>query len=290
MSAGRRDLLGSPIARGRAVRVFATYALLIAAAVVMAFPFIWLVRSSLMTDRQMLSIPIQWIPDPLRLENYPESLTSRPFGRYLVNTLLIEAFVIPGTLLSASLAAFAFARLRWPGRDLVFWILLTSLMVPYVVSLIPTFLVWASLGAIGTYFPLIVPAWLGGGVFNVFLLRQFFLTIPRELDEAAYIDGANPLQVLWRVILPLSRPALIVVGILTFIWTWNDFIGPLIYVNTPDMFTLVQGLAYFTNPAESAGNWGYLTAASTAVIIPLVIVFFVGQKYIMSGITIGGRR
>jgi multiple sugar transport system permease protein len=270
--------------------VLGKYVLLAAFTVLLAFPFIWLVRSALMTNAQMFHLPVEWIPNPWRFNNFVGALTSRPFVEYFRNTMLIELCVVPGVLVSSSLAAFAFSRLRWPGRDLVFFILLTALMVPYVVVLIPTFLMWRTVGAIGTYVPLIVPAWLGGGAFNIFLLRQFFLTIPRDIDEAAYLDGANPLQVLWHILLPLSRPVLVIVAVLSFIYTWNDFIAPLIYITDPDQFTLTMGLAYFTQPDEAGGNWGYLMAASTSIILPLVAVFFVGQRYIMTGITIGGRH
>lgn len=175
-----------------------------------------------------------------------------------------------------------------PGSGLIFGILLTGLMLPYAVTLIPTFIFWQQLGAINTYFPLTVPAWFGGGAFNIFLLRQFFRTILRDLDEAAYLDGASSLRVLWEIVLPLSRPALIVVAIFTFIGVWNDFLGPLIYLSDNDKFTLALALASFQGLYNA--QWGYLMAASTAVITPIVVLFFLAQRYFVSGIALTGIK
>ena len=190
--------------------------------------------------------------------------------RYFFNTLYILVPTVIGTLITASLAAFGFSRLQWPGRDWVFGILLSALMLPYAVTLIPTFLLWARIGLINTYWPLVLPDWFGGSIFYVFLLRQFFLTLPRELDEAAIIDGANPLQVLRHVVVPLSRPALITVGIFSALFEWNDFLGPLIYLNDSRQFTLALGLAEFTGLYTS--QWHLLMAASTVVIAPVLVL------------------
>jgi multiple sugar transport system permease protein len=265
-----------------------TYAVLIAGAAVALLPFVWLVRSSLMGPAQIFTSPPEWIPRPFTWDNYRESLTVIPFARYFRNTMTIELFVVTGTVVTSALAGYSFARLRWPGRDLVFGILLTGLMLPYAVTLIPTFIFWQQLGAINTYFPLTVPAWFGGGAFNIFLLRQFFRTIPRDLDEAAYLDGASPFRVLWEIVLPLSRPALIVVAIFTFIAVWNDFLGPLIYLNDDDKFTLALALASFKGIYNA--QWGYLMAASTAVILPIVVLFFFAQRYFVTGITLTGIK
>ena len=220
------------------------YLLLIGGAAVSSLPFVWLVRSSFMEMGQIFIFPPEWIPRPFTWQNYPEALTVVPFGRYFLNTLTIVGGNLIGVLLICSLAAFSFSRLRWPGRNIIFTMLLTSLMMPYAVVLIPTFILWKYLRGINTFFPLIVPSWFGvgiGGVFNIFLMRQFFLTIPLGLDEAAYIDGATPLQVYWSVILPLSRPVLIVVTVFTFTWVWNDLLGPVVYLTDPDKFTLAIG-------------------------------------------------
>lgn len=272
------------LAWGRA----AAYVLLILGAAVTLLPFVWLVRSSVMGTDQIFVSPPEWIPRPVLWSNYEESLTSLPFDRYLLNTLTIAFFAVSGTVLTSAVSAYSFARLRWRGRDQVFGLLLTGLMLPYAVTLIPTFIFWQRLDAINTYFPLTVPAWFGGGIFNVFLLRQFFLTIPRELDEAAYLDGATPLRVLWEIVLPLSKPALIVVAVFTFITVWNDFLGPLIYLNDDEKFTLALGLASFRGLYNA--QWGYLMAASTATIVPVVLLFFVAQRYFIQGITLTGIK
>ena len=264
------------------------YLLLLAGSVVMLIPLAWLVRSSVMGLSQIFIFPPEWIPDPWRWDNYPKALTTIPFARYFGNTLLILAPTVIGTLITASLAAFGFSRLQWPGRDWVFGVLLSALMLPYAVTLIPTFLLWARIGLINTYWPLVLPDWFGGTIFYVFLLRQFFLTLPRELDEAAIIDGANPLQVLRHVVVPLSRPALITVGIFSALFEWNDFLGPLIYLNDSRQFTLALGLAEFTGLYTS--QWHLLMAAATVVIAPVLVLFLFAQRYFIEGITLTGIK
>jgi len=232
------------------------YLLCLLGGAVMLLPLIWMVRSSVMDPAQIFVFPPQWIPRPLRLSNYREAFTAVPSLRYLLNTLTILIPVVLGTVGTSAGAAFGFARLRWRGRDWVFALLMTTLILPSVITLIPTYLVWARAGLVNTFVPLILPAWFGGGIFNVFLLRQFFRTIPRELDEAGYIDGATPLEVFCFVIVPLSRPALITVAIFSALSVWNDFLGPLIYLNDPNKFTLALGLTFFTG--EYTSQWQLL--------------------------------
>ncbi len=281
-----------PVARTR--RRFgrvAIWAALIVGAILCLFPFAWLVRSSLMTDAQIFDLPPAIVPNPVTFRNYIGAFTSQPFFGYFLNTASIEVFVIPGILLTCSLVAFSFARLRWRGRDQVFAVLLTGLMLPYAATLIPTFIGWQSIGMVGTYVPLIAPAWFagaGGGMASVFLLRQFFRTIPQELDEAAYLDGATPWRVYWQIILPLSRPALLVVGVFTFFAVWNDFLNPLVYISDPAQFTLSLGLAAFKGAYSS--EWGYLMAASTIVTLPVVIIFFFSQRQLLEGIAVTGLK
>ena len=273
-------------------RRVALWIVLSAGALIMLAPFVWLVRSALMTDSQIFVTPPQWIPDPVAWSNFREALTAQPFYLYFLNTMLIEVFVVTGTTLTCAFAGFAFARLRWRGRNLIFGLLLTGVMLPYAVTLVPTFIMWSSVDALDTFYPLIVPAWFagaGGGVFSIFLYRQFFLTIPFELDEAAYIDGATPWQVFWRVILPLSKPVVVVVVLFTFIGVWNDFLGPLLYVGGDDSkFTLALGLATFQSTYTA--QWGYLMAASLAVILPIVALFFLLQRYFVEGVTLTGLK
>lgn len=269
----------------------ATYTILTVGAVCCLLPFVWLLRSAVMSEGQIFTAPPEWWPDPFVWSNFPDALTEVPFATYFGNTMLLEACVIPGTVLTCAVSAFTFSRLRWTGRNMVFGILLTSLMLPYAVTLIPTFVAWQELGFVGTYTPLVVPAWFGGaagGMFTVFLLRQFFLTIPKDLDDAAYIDGASPLRVFWSIILPLSKPALVVVTVFTFIAVWNDFLNPLIYLNDPDTFTLALGLADFKGVYTS--QWGYLMAASAAVIAPIILIFFFAQRRLLEGITLTGIK
>ena len=274
-------------ARAR-IGALSAYLLLLTGSVVMLIPLVWLVRSSFMGLGQIFIFPPEWIPDPWHWDNYPKALTTIPFVRYFFNTLYILVPTVIGTLITASLAAFGFSRLQWPGRDWVFGILLSALMLPYAVTLIPTFLLWARIGLINTYWPLVLPDWFGGSIFYVFLLRQFFLTLPRELDEAAIIDGANPLQVLRHVVVPLSRPALITVGIFSALFEWNDFLGPLIYLNDSRQFTLALGLAEFTGLYTS--QWHLLMAASTVVIAPVLVLFLFAQRYFIEGITLTGIK
>jgi multiple sugar transport system permease protein len=268
-----------------------TYLLLLAGAVPTLLPLIWLVRSALMDSGQIFVSPPQWIPKPFAWDNFSGALTQVPFARYFLNTLVIEAGVLVGTVLSCSLAAFSFARLRWKHKNLVFGILMSGVMLPYAVTLIPTFVMWGSVGALDTFIPLTVPAWFagaGGGVFNIFLFRQFFLTIPYELDEAAYIDGASPWKVFWAVIMPLSKPVVVVVVIFTFIGVWNDFLGPLLYLTSDSHYTLALGLAGFQSTYTA--QWGFLMAASLVVILPIILIFFVLQRYFVEGVTLTGVK
>lgn len=278
---------GSQTVQRRIGRII-TYLLLAAGSFLMLIPLIWLLRSSVMGLRQIFIFPPQWIPDPLQISNYPDAFNTVPFLRYFRNTMTILIPVVLGTTITASLSAYSFSRLRWPGRDTVFAVLLSTLMLPYTVTLIPTFLLWANLRMVNTYVPLILPAWFGGGIFYIFLLRQFFRSIPTELDEAALMDGANPLQILWHIIAPLSRPALITVAIFSGLGVWNDFLGPLIYLNSSDNYTLALGLSEFTGMYRS--EWHLLMAASAMVVTPVLILFFVAQNYFVEGITLTGIK
>lgn len=279
-------------ARGERRRIgpgrIVVWALLIAGTLAMLAPFLWLVSSSLKEQRSLFLYPPQWIPSPIAWRNYPEALTSLPFGRYTANTLVITGFTMVGVLLTSSLAAYGFARMRFPGRDLIFMVLLSALMLPYAVVMIPNYIMFKYLGWIDTYLPLIVPQWFGGGIFNIFLLRQFFRTIPTDLVEASRIDGASELRIYWQVMLPLAGPALAVVAIFTFINTWNDFLAPLIYLSTPEKFTIALGLSAFKG--LYATQWNYLMAASTVMIVPIIVLFFLTQRYFVQGIVMTGSK
>lgn len=264
------------------------WTLLVLGAMVMVLPFLWLVSTSLKEQRQIFLYPPQWIPSPVRWQNYPEALTALPFGRYTINTLIITLFTMTGVLLTSSLSAYGFARLRFPGRDAIFMVLLSTLMLPYAVIMIPQYIMFTYLGWVDTYLPLVVPFWFGGGIFNVFLLRQFFRTIPVDLSEAARIDGASDLRIYWQIMLPLAGPALAVVAIFTFINTWNDFLGPLIYLSSQTNYTIALGLATFKG--MYATQWQYLMAAATVMIVPIIVLFFLAQRYFVQGIVMTGVK
>ncbi len=264
------------------------WALLIVGSLVMLVPFLWLVSTSLKEQRQIFVYPPQWIPSPVRWQNYPESLTVLPFGLFVRNTMVITIITMIGTILTSSLCAYGFARLRFPGRDLIFMVLLSTLMLPYAVIMIPQYIMFKYLGWIDTYLPLTVPAYFGGGVFNIFLLRQFFRTIPADLTDAARIDGAGDLRIWSRIMLPLARPALVVIAIFTFINTWNDFLGPLIYLSSNSKFTIALGLATFKG--MYATQWHYLMAASTIMVVPIIVLFFLAQRYFVQGIVLTGMK
>ena len=265
-----------------------TYIVLCSGSVTCLLPLYWLVRSSLMEMWQIFLMPPVWIPNPIKFENYSEALTILPFARYFVNTVIIVVFSVVGAVLTSSLCAFSFARMRWPLRNVIFGMILSSMMLPYAVTLIPTFIGWKFIGGIDTFLPLIIPAWFGGGAFNIFLLRQFYMTIPRELDEAAAIDGASHFRIYAQIILPLTKPALIVVGLFAFLFYWNDFLGPLVYLNSEENYTLALGLQLFRGMYNS--QWHLMMAASTVVVFPAILVFLLGQKYFIEGIALTGLK
>lgn len=262
------------------------YGLLIFGVALVAMPLVWMVSTSLKPTNQVFKMPPQWIPSPLMWENYETALFGYTpnFLVFIRNTLFIEALVVPGVLLTSSLAAYSFSRLRWRGRDLIFMAILATMMLPGAVTLVPTFIAWSRLGAIDTFTPLILPAWFGGGAFNIFLLRQFMLNIPRDLEDAARIDGAGYFYIYWRIVLPLVRPALTAIAIFTFIGVWNDFFGPLIYLNSNRNFTIALGLSLFRQLYGT--KWNLLMAASVATMIPIMIILFIFQRRIIQGVNL----
>jgi multiple sugar transport system permease protein len=265
-----------------------TYIALLLISALFILPFLWMVRSSMMGLGQIFEIPPVWIPNPVRLDNFQRALTSLPFGTYFINTLIIVVLGVTGTVLSSTISAFGFSRIPWKRRDFVFGILLSALFLPGAVTLIPSFLGWQYLGFYDTFVPLIVPSWFGGGIFSVFLLRQFYMTIPKDFDEAAVVDGANYWHIYLHIILPLSRSAVIVVALFAFLGFWNDFFNPLIYLKSNSNFTLALGLQQFQGVYTA--QWDLLMAASTAVVLPCVLVFLIGQKYFMEGIALTGLK
>jgi ABC-type glycerol-3-phosphate transport system permease component len=269
------------------LRTVLGYALAVGGALLFLLPLFWMVSSSLKADYQVLEYPPRWLPDPVRWANYAEALTYVPFGRYTLNTLFIASMTIFGHLLSCTLVAYAFARLRAPGKDLLFLILLATMMLPYPVTMIPIYIGFESVGWVNSFLPLIVPAFFGSP-FYIFLMRQFFLTLPVELEDAARVDGANTLQIIWHVILPISKPALATVAIFTFQASWNDFLGPLIYLHDQTKYTVSLGLSFFRSSYDV--RWAYLMAASLVTMLPVIILFFLAQRLFIEGITLTGIK
>jgi multiple sugar transport system permease protein len=280
----RGDLLA---ATGRRAWRVLLYLLAIAGAALFLLPLFFMVSSSLKPDYQILDFPPRWIPNPPRWQNYPEALTYVPFGRFTLNTLIIAAGAIIGNLLSCTLVAYGFARLRAPGKNFLFILMLTTMMLPYPVTMIPIYVEFKTLGWINTFLPLIVPAFFGSP-FYIFLLRQFFLNIPRELEDAAFIDGANRVQILWRIILPISMPAIATIAIFNFQGVWNDFLPPLIYLHDQSKYTVALGLNFFRSTYTV--RWGYLMAACVVTMLPMVIIFFLAQKRFIEGISLSGLK
>lgn len=267
---------------------FISYIILILGAILFIIPFLWMVSTSLKTNAQAFAYPPQWIPRPIMWQNYIEAwFVAAPFFLYFKNTAIITTGALIGTILSSSLVAFSFARLKWTGRDFFFIIVLSTMMLPYQVTIIPLFILFRKLDWINTFKPLIVPSFFGPA-FYIFLLRQFFRGIPKELDDAAKLDGCSSLGIYWRIILPLSKPALAAVAIFSFMFNWNSLIMPLIYLSDPDKYTLSLGLTVFRQRAEVI--WTFLMADSVLVMLPCIIVFFFGQKLFVKGIALSGIK
>lgn len=292
------------------------YVLLLLVGVVFVAPFAWLISTSLKPDDDLLKSPPVWVPSKLQWENFPKAflwgyepsvpakatgsesmrmlgkaLTTRPlhipFVRYTLNTLWITGWCMLGTLFSCSLVAYGFSRFSWPGRDFLFFLLLSSMMLPGLVTLIPVLMLFRKLGWVGTRLPLIVPAFFGSA-FYVFLLRQFYMTIPNDLGEAARIDGCTEFGIYRRIVLPLSKPALAIVALFTFVSTWNDFLGPLIYLSDESQYTLSLGLQMFLS--QHGAEWQKLMAASTIMILPVIVLFFLAQRTFIEGISLTGLK
>jgi len=264
------------------------YLFLLAVAAMLILPFLWILSTSLKGNESIFVIPPKWIPKRFYWENYSNVFAKMPFLTYLRNSVFISAMTIIGTLLSSSLVAYAFACLKWPGRNGVFIFVLATMMLPTQVTMIPLFVLFKNFGWLNTFKPLIIPAFFGGGAFNIFLLRQFFLTIPRELFDAARIDGCSEWRIYYNIVLPLAKPALATVAILTFMMTWNDFFGPLIYLSDKLKGTLALGLAMFVGQHQT--EWGMLMAASVMMMIPVIILFFLFQKYFIKGFMMSGIK
>ena len=269
---------------------FLVVTLLCVIAFFMLLPFLWLISSSLKLEQRVFLFPPQWIPDPIRWANYLEALTYKPFFLYLRNTMIIVIINEIAIISSSSICGYALARIPFPGRNFWFGVVVVVMMIPYFVLMVPTFIMLSRIGWVNTYLPLTVPYFFGGGAFNVFLFRQFFRTIPTDLSDAARIDGCGEFDIYRRIIMPLSKPAIIVVAIFTFLNTWNSFIEPLLYINNPNMFTVALGLANFRGDPTAYIQWNLLMAASTTMTIPVILIFFAGQRYFIQGVVMSGIK
>jgi multiple sugar transport system permease protein len=297
-----QTLTYDPLARRRRiqslVRWIVIYGLLLIGAVVILVPFLWMVSTSLKIEKQLFEWPPRWIPDPLAFENYWsawEQLGSiapgLTFWRIIGNTLFITVLAMFAEMFSAAVVAYGFARFRFKGRDVIFFIMLSTMMIPGVLTRVPAFLIWREVGLLNTYDPLTLPAWTAWGPAYIFLLRQFFLTIPREMDEAAIMDGANPVQIFFYVMLPLVKPAFLAIGVLAFQGNWNNFEGPLIYLNTTQLFPLILSIQFFQQSlSKEAPKWHYMMAMATMMAAPILLLFFMAQRYFIEGLNVGAVK
>ena len=261
------------------------YGLLLVGSIVFIMPFLWMVSTSFKPSNEVFTYPPSFLPSSFQWQNYPQGWTTLPFNTFLRNSLIVTGANVLGNLLSCSLVAFGFARLRARGRDLLFLLVLATMMIPYEVTMVPRFILFKELGWINSLRPLIVPAWFGWPFF-IFLLRQFFMSIPHELDEAAHMDGASNLRVFWNIILPLSKPALGTVAIFSFIGNWNNFLDPLVYLRSQDLFTIALGLNLFRGEYVTVVN--QLMAVSILALLPILVIFFFAQKIFVQGIALSG--
>ncbi len=272
----------------RSRRSILIHAVLLVGSFVFLFPLAWMISTSLKPIEQTMIMPPNWIPNPVRFVNYLNAVNYMPFFLYARNTLTICILSTAGMVLGSSLAAYGFARIDWKGRNVLFVIVLATMMIPFPVTMVPLYSIFRQLHWIGTFRPLWVPAWFGNA-FNIFLLRQFFMTIPRDLSDSARMDGCTELGIYRRVILPLSRPALAVVALFHFMYNWNDFMGPLIYLIDQKTFTLSLGLQFYQSQ-HGGTEWNMLMAASTLVVLPIIALFFFTQKTFIQGITMTGLK
>jgi multiple sugar transport system permease protein len=253
----------------------------------MLLPFLWMLSTSLKSSGDVFIFPPEWIPNPIVWSNYAKSWTLKPMGLAYLNSIKISTLTTVGTLFTSSLAAFAFAKLRFRGQHFLFLILLATLMIPVQVTLIPLFILFKWINWIDTHWPLIVPASLTNA-YGVFLLRQFFMSLPNELGDAGEIDGCNPFQIYWHLYLPLSVPAVVTLGIFAFLYHWNEFLLPLIYLNSLQKFTIPLMLATFQGAYTT--DWELLMAAATVALVPVIIVYIFGQRYFVQGIALTGLK
>ena len=272
------------------VRTTLFYALMIALGFAFALPLLWMISTSLKTDPQVYSVPPVWWPNPMRFLTYPEALTARPFGLYTLNTVYYAFTSLIGVLISTTLVAYGFARIRWAGRDVFFILCIATMMLPFQVRMIPLYLIFRDLKWLNTYLPMIVPAFFAVNAYFVLLLRQFFLTIPEELSDAARVDGCSELGILMRIILPLAKSSLAVIALLQFMGAWDDYLRPVIYLSEEPLYPIALGLQQFRGAFQEELMWPKMMAASTTMILPIILIFFFVQRTFVEGISITGIK
>lgn len=303
MAAISRSLpVEDPLARRRRMRYTAQriiiYTLLLIGAAIILIPVFWMVSTSLKLEKHLFDQPPEWIPRPVEFKNYVDAwdklasiAPGLTFLRIMGNTLFITVLAMFAEMFSAAIVAYGFARFEFKGRDVIFFIMLATMMIPGTLMLIPTFLIWKNLGLINSYDPMTVPAWFAWGPSYVFLLRQFFLTIPREMEDAATVDGANTVQTFFYIMLPLVKPAFLAIGVLSFMGNWNNFQAPLIYLNTTQMFPLILSIQFFQQSlSKEAPKWHYMMAMATMMALPILVLFFAAQRYFIEGLTVGAVK
>jgi multiple sugar transport system permease protein len=263
------------------------YVVLAIAAIAFALPFFWLVTTAFKPDQEIFAFPPHWLPNPPILDHFVKGLNAYPFGRFFLNSLTVSVLGAVGAVLSSSLAAYGLSRIDWPGRDFLFAAILGTILLPFQVRLIPLFLTYNALNWIDTLLPLFVPFFFGNA-FAIFLLRQFFRSIPKDLSDAARIDGANEWQIYWRLFMPLAKPAIATVALLTFVERWDDYLGPLIFITSRENATVSLGLSLFRD--QYGNSWGQLMAVTTVALVPIIVLFFFAQRTFIQGITLTGLK
>jgi ABC-type glycerol-3-phosphate transport system permease component len=270
------------------------YTVLIVMTASFVFPLYWMASSAIKNDSQVYTIPPVWIPIPAYPQNFYNAWTSYDFNRYALNSIFRYALPYAlGTTFSSALVAYGFARIRWPGRDILFYVCIATMMIPFQVTMVPLFIVFKNLNWINSYYPLVIPAFLGNPYF-IFLLRQFFRTIPEELSDAARVDGASEFTIFWKIIMPLVKLALVVVALLSFIHAWNEYLTPLIYLNQQELYPLALGIENLRRTIFQVGGsqWAYpyLMAVSTIVVLPILVLFYFAQRALIEGISVTGLK
>ena len=268
-----------------------TYILLVFGALVVLVPLFWMISTSLKQEADLFILPPQIWPTPAQWHNYIDVWQIQPLTQYFLNTLFITVLAMAGEITTCAIVAYGFARFRFPGRNALFVVMLGTMMLPSIITLIPTFLIWRDLQRIDTFTPLTIGALFAWGPAYIFLLRQFFMTIPREIEEAAVMDGANPLQLFTQIMLPLVMPALLAIGVLSFTGNWNNFQGPLIYINSPNLYPVILALYSFSESlSKEAPKWHYMMAMTVMMSLPIVVLYFFAQRYFIEGLTVGSVK